>query len=71
VEQIPWACEARYQLPVQVWREMIVSYFPNTGWLRVDSDVLDQLAEHRARHGLTSWDETMHKLLAAAGEATS
>jgi len=39
--------------------------------LRVDSDVLDQLAEHRARHGLTSWDETMHKLLAAAGEATS
>jgi hypothetical protein len=20
VEQIPWACEARYQLPVQVWR---------------------------------------------------
>jgi hypothetical protein len=69
--QIPWACEARYQLPVQVWREMIASYFPNTGWLRVDSDVLDQLAEHRARHGLTSWDETMHKLLAAAGEATS
>lgn len=51
--------------------EMIASYFPNTGWLRVDSDVLDQLAEHRARHGLTSWDETMHKLLAAAGEATS
>jgi hypothetical protein len=71
VEQIPWACEARYQLPVQIWRDMIASYFPNTGWLRVDSDVLDQLAEYRARHGLTSWDETMLKLLAAASGATS
>jgi hypothetical protein len=71
VEQVPWACEARYQLPVQVWREMIESYFPNTGWLRVDSDVLTELADYRARHGLTSWDETMHKLLAAAGGATS
>jgi hypothetical protein len=71
VEQIPWACEARHQLPVQIWRDMIALYFPNTGWLRVDSDVLDQLAEYRARHGLTSWDETLHKLLAAASGATS
>lgn len=48
------------------------SSFPNTRWLRVDSDVLDQLAEYRARRGLTSRDETMHKLLlAAASEATS
>ena len=21
VEQVPWGCEARYQMPVQVWRE--------------------------------------------------
>jgi hypothetical protein len=71
VEQIPWACEAQYRLPVQVWQEMIASYFPNTGWLRVDSDVLARLADYRTRHGLTSWDETMHRLLAAAGGATS
>ena len=65
VEQIPWNCEARYALPVAVWRRMIESYFPHTGWLRVDSDVLGELADYRARHGLTSWEETLRRLLDA------
>ena len=68
VEQIPWDCEARYQLPVAVWQQMITLYFPNTGWLRLDAELLTRLAAYRARHGLTSWEETMEKLL---GEATS
>jgi hypothetical protein len=67
VEQVPWECEARYDLPVSVWQRMIASYFPNTGWIRLDRDVLGALAGYRARHGLTSWDETIGKLL--GGEA--
>jgi hypothetical protein len=70
VEQIPWSCEARHDLPVSVWRQMIESYYPNTGWLRISSDVLTALAGYRARHGLISWDETMQKLLAAADGPT-
>ncbi|WP_433301500.1 DUF6084 family protein [Actinoplanes sp. CA-030573] len=66
VEQVPWACEARYGLPVSVWRDMIDAFFPNSGWLRVSSDVLDDLAAFRARHDLISWDETMQRLLEAA-----
>jgi hypothetical protein len=31
-------------------------------------DVLDQLADYRARHGLTSWDETVRGLLAHESE---
>jgi hypothetical protein len=68
VEQIPWECEARHRLPVAVWRRMIDLYFPNTGWLRLDADVLARLAAYRALHGLTSWEETVEKLL---GEAPS
>lgn len=68
VEQVPWSCEARYALPVTVWREMIASYFPNSGWLRVSSDLLKELAAFRARHDLISWDETMQRLLAMAEE---
>jgi hypothetical protein len=68
VEQIPWDCEARYRLPVPVWRQMIASYFPNTGWLRLDSDVLARLLDYRTRHGLTSWDSTVQTLLAATEE---
>jgi len=70
VEQIPWACEARHALPVPVWRQMIASYFPNTGWLRVGSDALAELAGYRSRLGLVSWDETIQKLLAAADRIT-
>jgi hypothetical protein len=71
VEQVPWACEARYAMPVAVWRRMIASYFPNSGWLRVGSDVLGALAAYRARHDLISWDETMQRLLAAADRPAS
>ena len=66
VEQVPWSCEASHPLPVAVWRQMIESYFPNSGWLRLDSDTLVDLASFRARHGLISWDETIHKLLGDA-----
>jgi hypothetical protein len=66
VEQVPWACEAAFELPVAVWRQMIDSYFPNSGWLRLSTDTLDSLAAFRAQHGLTSWDETIDKLLGDA-----
>jgi len=64
VVQVPWDCEATYQLPVQVWQQMIASYYPNTGWIRLDHDVLTALAEFKAQHGLTTWEETVQNLLA-------
>jgi len=65
VQQVPWDCEARYELPVSVWRQMIESYFPGSGWIRLEQDVLDLMADYRARHGLMTWDETVQALLAA------
>ena len=64
VEQVPWACEARWALPVRVWRDMIDAFFPNSGYLRVSGDVLKELAAFRAGHDLISWDETLRHLLA-------
>lgn len=71
VAQVPWDCEAAYQLPVAVWQQMIASYFPNTGWIRLDHDVLDSLADYRSRHGLTTWDETLQTLLTTRDGAAS
>lgn len=71
VQQVPWDCEARYDMPVAVWREMIESYFPNTGWIRLDHDVLSSLADYRARHGLMTWEETVLSLLAHKPEVVS
>ncbi|NMO52289.1 hypothetical protein HH310_13915 [Actinoplanes sp. TBRC 11911] len=67
VEQVPWECESRYAMPVTVWRTMMDSYFPNSGWLRADSEIVKELAAYRARHDLISWDETLRRLLDEAG----
>jgi hypothetical protein len=66
VEQVPWSCEARYALPVAVWHRMIELHFPGSGWVRVSTDVLADLAAYRAGHDLTSWDETLRELLGEA-----
>jgi hypothetical protein len=71
VEQVPWDCEAAYRLPVSVWHQMIDSYYPNSGWLRLDRDVLTELADFRSQHGLMTWEETVSVLLAARNGVTS
>jgi Family of unknown function (DUF6084) len=71
VAQVPWDCEARHDMPVAVWRRVIEAYYPNTGWLRLDHEVLARLADYRARHGLTTWEETVEALLAAEDEVVS
>ena len=71
VEQVPWDCEASYRLPVSVWHQMIDFYYPNTGWLRLDRDVLTALADFRSQHGLTTWEETVGALLEAKDGAPS
>ena len=70
VEQVPWDCEASYALPVAVWQQMIESYYPNTGWIRLDHDVLTSLADFRSSQGLTTWEETLQTLLAARDGAS-
>lgn len=63
VQQVPWDCDATYQLPVEVWRQVIDFYYPSTGWIRMDRDVIDELGDYRSRHGLTTWEETVQRLL--------
>ncbi len=71
VEQVPWDCESAYQLPVSVWHEMISAYYPSTGWIRLDHDVLHALGDFKARHGLTTWEETVETLLGTRNGADS
>jgi hypothetical protein len=71
VEQVPWDREARYDMPVAVWREVIDSYYPGTGWLRLDRDVIELLARHKAERGDTTWDETLRALLSDSDRTMS
>lgn len=65
---VAWSDEANYRMPVSVWRDMMDSYFPNSGWLRLHRDTIDALVEFRARRALPTWDQAVETLLKEAGE---
>jgi hypothetical protein len=66
VTQVPWDREARFRLPVAVWRDLMESYFPGTEWLRMRRDTVEALAHYRHVRGLTTWDDVVITLLAEA-----
>jgi len=68
VMQIPWEKEARFRLPVSVWKQMMDLYYPNTAWLALRRDALQRLYEYRAEHGLATWEQALERLLPAKPE---
>jgi Family of unknown function (DUF6084) len=68
VQQVPWDCEDRYDMPVRVWRKLIQQHYPNTGWVRLDHDTVAALAEYKSERGLLSLDDAVTDLLAATRE---
>ena len=68
VEQVPWHKEASYRMPVKVWRELMDLYFPNSAWIRLRRDTLDDLQRFKARAALPSWDQALAVLLERAEE---
>lgn len=65
VSLISWDKEARYNLPVSVWREMMDSYYPNTAWLCLRRDIFERLYEYKVRRGLPTWEQTLDSMLQA------
>ena len=48
---------------VAVWREAVDVHFPGQAWLRVRRETFDRLSVYRGRHGLTSMDDALDRLL--------
>jgi hypothetical protein len=70
VAPIPWDKEARFRLPVRVWREMMDLYYPNSAWVSLRRDVFERLYQYKLRHSLPTWEETLDSLLAAQEAVT-
>jgi Family of unknown function (DUF6084) len=68
VQQIPWDCEDRYNMPVSVWRDLIQQHYPNSGWVRVGHQTVAALAAYKSERGLLGLDDTITELLAQAHE---
>ena len=63
VAPIPWNKEARFNLPVKVWQEMMEAYYPGCAWLNLRRDVFERLYEYKVRHGIPTWEETLDSML--------
>jgi hypothetical protein len=68
IQQIPWDREDTFDMPVSVWQELMAAHFPNTGWVRLHRDTLDELAAYKSGHGLLGFDDAVTRLLAHAKE---
>lgn len=68
VAPIPWHKEARYRLPVAVWKQAMQLHFPGTAWLRLGEQAFDELYRYRVSNELVSWDDAVERLLKEAGE---
>jgi len=69
VAPISWDKEARFRLPLKVWRDMIDAYYPNSAWLCLRRDVFDRLHEFKMLHAIPTWEEALERLMNAAEEA--
>jgi hypothetical protein len=70
VSPISWDQEARFRLPVKVWREMMDAYYPNSAWLNLRRDVFDRLYQYKMRHGIPTWEQVLEHLLPVEEEET-
>ena len=63
VAPISWDQEARFKLPVSVWREMMESYYPNSVWINLRRDVFDRLYLYKMQHGIPTWEQALERVL--------
>ncbi len=68
VAQIPWNKEARYRLPVRVWRAMMDLYYPNSAWLCLRRDVFDRLHEYKMQNAIPTWEQLLERLISGVEE---
>ncbi len=70
VQQVPWSKETSYRLPVSIWRAAIDAHFPNSAWIKMSRETLDELVRFKTRHALPTWDATVLDLLARVVEGS-
>ncbi|MGH9640362.1 MAG: DUF6084 family protein, partial [Bryobacteraceae bacterium] len=66
VAPISWNKEARFRLPVQVWKDLMDLHYPNAACLNLRRDVFDELYRFKMSQGLATFEEAIQRMLAAA-----
>jgi hypothetical protein len=68
VSLISWEKEARFSMPVKVWRDMMDSYYPNTAWLCLRRDIFERVYEYKVKHGIPTWEQALENMLHSQAE---
>jgi hypothetical protein len=63
VSPISWEKEAHFRLPVQLWREMMDLYYPNTAWLCLQREAFDRIQRYKVQNGIATWEKALGRLL--------
>ncbi|MEP6604331.1 MAG: DUF6084 family protein [Spartobacteria bacterium] len=63
VQQISWNKECTYRMPISVWQKMMDHHYPNTAFISLERGVFDRLYEYKRGAGVSSWEQTIEKLL--------
>lgn len=70
VAPISWDKETRFRFPVQVWKDMMDRYYPNTAWLCLRRDVFEEVHRFKVERGIPTWEQALEKMLECATEET-
>ena len=68
IARVSWEKEAEFRLPVQLWKETMERYFPNSAWLRLRKDAFDRLYDYKVSRGFPTWEAAVESLLSASEE---
>ncbi len=63
VGPISWNKEARFRLPVQLWRSAIDLHYPNAAYVLLRRDVFEDLYRFKISKGLASFDDAIQSML--------
>ena len=68
VTPISWEKEAKFRLPLKIWKQMIDEYYPNTAWLCLRRDAFERLYEYKVHNGIPTWEEVIERMFQNADE---
>ncbi len=54
---------ARYEMPIDTWRDLMAAHYPNGSWVRLGDQTMEALAARKAAEGLPTYDMVVARLL--------
>ena len=68
VSPISWDKEAKFRLPLKVWKDLMDEHYPNSAWLALRRDTFERLYEFKTREGIPTWEDAIERALASVRE---